>query len=70
MRVTRSVIGSKEVMNGGLEARERRPALEGKFRAQPGMMGQSGKIQILRFNWEQQFRRAGRANRQTVPALL
>ena len=45
LRVTRSVIGSKEVMNGGLEARERRPAHEDNSGGQPGLMGQSGKIQ-------------------------
>ena len=45
LRVTRSVIGSKEVMIGGLEARDRRPAQEDKRAHQPGTMEQSGKIQ-------------------------
>ena len=32
-------------MNGGLEARERRPAHEDNSGGQPGLMGQSGMIQ-------------------------
>ena len=58
LRVTWSVIDSKEVMIGGLEARDRRPAQEDKQAHQPGSMEQSGKIQksimsrhmILKYN--------------------
>ena len=45
LRVTWSVIDSKEVMIGGLEARDRRPAQEDKRAPQPGTMEQSGKMQ-------------------------